>query len=253
MRTIALTRAVALLAVLSTLMLPSVARAQDIGGPIIPAEPGGISSGLLVHGHAEIKAMPDIAYVTVGITSQSKEAAWATRDDAERSQAVVAALKGAGIADKDIQTESYILQPQYDYSGHNGPTVTGYQATNSIRVTVRSLAKVGPVIDTAIKAGANNINGVTFDLSDRRHVEGETLVAAIANARSKADLMAGAAGVSLGNLLRISEDNAPIVEPVAFGGMVMAANASVAATPVSPQELTVTADVSAVYAISPAK
>jgi hypothetical protein len=218
---------------------------------MIPAGAPAPPPGLLLHGHAEIKVTPDIAYITVSVVTQSREPASASSENATHSQAVVAALKNAGIADKDIQTQGYDIEPQY--SNGDTPVVIGFQVTNSIQVTVRSLPKAGSIIDGAVKAGATNVSGLTFDLADRHHAEGEALVAAIANARSKADLMAGAAGVSLGSLLRISEDTAPVVQPLSAGRVFASAMASPGpTTPISAQQITITADVTLFYAILPA-
>lgn len=246
-----LAHAVALLAVLALCAIPALALAQSDDTPMIPAGAPAPPPGLLVHGHAEIKVTPDIGYIAVSVVTQSREPATASRENAVRSQAVVAALKDAGVADKDIQTLGYDIEPQY--SNGNTPAIVGYQVTNSIQVTIRSLPKAGSVVDTAVKAGATNVSGLTFDLSDRHHAEGEALAAAIANARSKADLMAGASGVTLGSLLRISEDTAPVVQPLFADRVFASAMASpVPTTPISAQQITITADVTLFYAILPA-
>lgn len=245
-------RAGGLLAALAFFAIPAAALAQSDAGQMIPAGAPAPPPGLLVHGHSEIKATPDIAYITVSIVTQSREPATAAGENATRSQAVMAALKSAGIADKDLQTQSYGIETQYENGAHGTQILTGYQVTNSIQVTIRSLPKAGSIVDTAVKAGATNVSDLTFDLADRHHVEGEALVAAITNARSKADLMAGASGVTLGNLIRISEDSAPIVQPIFAGGFrAMAAMAPAATTPISGQQITVTADVTALYSILP--
>ncbi|BDI34023.1 SIMPL domain-containing protein [Capsulimonas corticalis] len=205
------------------------------------------SEGITAHGHAETKVKPDILKATLGVTTISRSQADAVSANATRAKAVLAALHSGGVADKDIQTQYYTVQPQYDYK--KSPAVlTGYQVSNSIQVTVRDLTKGGVIIDQATKAGATDVNDLTFDLSDRKKAEGAALVAAVANARSKADLMAGASGVSLGRLISLDEGTAPTFEPVMFKSRAMAADTS-DTTPVVPQEIVVTADVTVVYDI----
>ncbi|MEO7716483.1 MAG: SIMPL domain-containing protein [Capsulimonas sp.] len=205
------------------------------------------SEGITSHGHAETKVKPDVLRATLGVTTISRNQADAVSSNAARVKAVLAALHAGGVTDKDIQTQYYTVQPQYDYKKSPAP-LTGYQVSNSIQVTIRDLTKGGVIIDQATKAGATDVNGLAFDLSDRKKAEGAALVAAVANARSKADLMAGASGVSLGRLISLDEGGAPTYQPVMFN---MRAGASDAAetTPIVPQEIVVTADVTIVYDI----
>jgi hypothetical protein len=209
---------------------------------IAPAE-----QGLTVHGHAEIKVKPDIAYVNVGVVTQAHDAAQAEQENAVRATALVKALKKAGIADGDIQSQSYDLQPQYDYKA-SPALLTGYQVTNSFQVTVRDLTKAGAIIDLATQAGSNQISGVTFDLADRTQAEARALAMAIMRAHVKATLMAKAAQVSLGRLVDLSEGSPPVFEPIVMHSA-MLMKAAAASTPVQPQEIKITADVTALYAI----
>ncbi len=206
-------------------------------------------SGLTVHGHAERKVRPDIAYVEVGVVTQARDSSQAVTDNATHATALMDALKKAGVADKDIQTQSYGVQPQYDYN--TSPAVlTGYQVTNTVQVTVRDLARVGKIIDAATQAGGNQVNGVTFDLADRTAAEAQALAQAVAEARLKASVMAQAAGVSLGRLVQLSEGSEPTVEPVVMERpMAMMKAAAAPSTPVSAQDISVSADVTAIYSL----
>lgn len=209
------------------------------------------NQGVTAYGHAETRVKPDILRATLGVVTTSRSQADAVSANAARMKAVLAALHGGGVADKDIQTQYYTVQPQYDYN--KSPAImTGYQVSNSLIVTIHDLAKGGVIVDQATSAGANDVSGLSFDLSDRKKAEGAALVAAVANARSKADLMAGAAGVSLGRLVSLDEGSTPTYSPVMFKGRSMAAD-SAETTPIVPQEIVVTADVTVVYDIDAAK
>jgi hypothetical protein len=245
--TIRLTRGVPILLLTGLLASSCTAQALPIRPTIIS---GGLDNALTVHGHSELRARPDIAYATLGVTTQSTSQTTAVSTNAQRVKAVIAALKKDGLPDKDIQTQYYTVQPQYDYSV--SPAVsTGFQVENAVRVTVRDLSKAGAIIDDATNAGATDVSSLSFDLSDRNRVQGQALIAAVANARSKADLLAGAAGVDVGRVLDINEDSAPSVTPIEYSpGRKLMAAAMAPTTPIQSQDITVTADVTVSYAIS---
>lgn len=205
---------------------------------------------LTVHGTAEMKVKPDIAYIDIGVVTQAKDSTAAVQDNATRATALVKALKDAGIADKDVQSQVYAVQPQYDYNP-SPARLTGYQVTNNFRVTVRDLTKVGNVIDKATQAGGNQVNNVTFDLADRTQAESDALAKAVASAKSKAAVMAQAAGITLGRLRTLSDSSEPIVQPYVMQRQTFAMKAAMPApeTPIESQDISVNANVTAVYAI----
>ncbi len=227
-----------------TIGLLGPARSQDM---VRPQPMMAISEGITAQGHGEIKVKPDIAQVTVAVVTQSKDQAEAVSQNASKTTATLAALKGAGIAPKDIQTQSYTVEPQYDY--RTSPAVlTGYQVTNSVQATVRDLTKVGLVIDKSIGAGASQISGVSFDVADRTKPQAQALAIAVVTAKLKATVMAQAAGVYLGRLMTITEGSAPVIQPVFMRAMSMAKSADVQ-TPIADQQITVTADATLTYAM----
>lgn len=236
----------ALLAVTVTMLATPRTQAQAIRP--VPAVEAAADSGLTVHGHAEMKVRPDIAYVSVGVVTQARDSTQAVADNAARATALMAALKKAGLADKDIQTQSYGVEPQYDYNA-SPAVLTGYQVTNTVQVTVRDLARVGQVIDAATQAGGNQINGVTFDLADRTQAEAQVLAQAVVEARVKASVMAQAAGVSLGRLMQLTEGSEPVVQPLVMERPMLMKAAAEPSTPVSAQDISVTADVTALYGL----
>jgi len=224
-------------------IVPASAQAVRPGTEVMTA-----AQGLTAVGHAELKLKPDIAVINLGVVTQSRDQADAVRTNATRAAAVISALKGAGIAEKDIQTQFYGVQPQYDYTAQP-PVLTGYQVTNSLQVTVRDLAKTGQVIDKITQVGANQINGISFDLADRTKAQGDALVMAVVMAKGKATGMAQAAGVTLGRLLSLTEGTVAPVQPVFVATMRAEARAAQATTPVEAQQIVITADATAVYAI----
>jgi uncharacterized protein YggE len=246
----AVKRIAALFVVLALSALSEIAWSQ---GPDIVTEAAIVNArGITVHGHAEIKTAPDVAYVTFAVTTDSKTSTGAAHTNAERSQSLMDALKKQGIVGKDVQTIQYTLQAQYGTVNHK-EVVTGYEAMNTIQATVHNLAKVGTVIDAGTQIAGTQVQDTSFDLSDRRHVEGEALVSAIAIAREKADLMAGAAGVSVGPLINLTENSGASPMPIYANRQMTFGAMATPSTPIAPQQIVVSGDVTAVYAIGPAR
>ena len=202
------------------------------------------TAGISVMGSGEVKAQPDIAYVTLGINTQADDAVKAARDNAEITNAVIAAVMNAGIAKSDIETTGYSVSPVMDYK-KSPPSTVGYGVSNRIRLTIRDLTRVGSFIDIGVRAGANNVQGVDFSIENDTALREQALVKAIAQARTKAQAMADAAGVKLGRLISMSEAGGYTPRPM-LAGMV---KSEAVQTPVIPGELTVSASVSMVYAI----
>lgn len=221
--------------------------AQDI----VPVESEPVMmTGITAHGHGMVNVKPDVAYATLSVVTQSRDQAQAVSDNSAAMKNVLAALKASTVADKDVQTEFYTVDPQYDYRS-TPPVLTGFQVTNSLRVTLHDVAKVGIILDKATRAGATSAGGVTFDVLDRSRVEGDALALAVADARSKADLMAGASGVELGHLVSLTEGAPPERQPIPiFHAMMAAAAAPSQPTPIEPQMIEVDADATAVYSIA---
>lgn len=218
----------------------------------MPAMQSALPEAISVSGHAEIKAQPDVAYINMGVTTQGKTPDAASRLNATRTTALIGSLRKAGVAAADIHTQGFFVQPQYDY--RTQPAVlTGYEATNSLQVTVHVLANAGPLLDTATQAGATQVGDISFDLLNRQSVQRQALTAAVRDARSRADTLASAAEVGVGRLLSLSDSTAPVVveRPYPMMRATLSKSADQAPTPISPQQIVVTADVSALYAIGP--
>lgn len=201
-----------------------------------------------VSGEATISATPDQAEIEAGTTTDAKTAREAADANNTAMAKVLSALKTAGIDAKDIQTSRLSLQPQYA-PNHNPPTVTGYRATNQVVVRLHDIAKVGSTIDTLVSAGATDIGGINFSVSNASKLLDEARTQAIADARRKAEIYAKAAGVTLGAPITISEGGPA---PVPMFRAKMAA-APMAATPVAPGQETLSVTVNVSWAIKQAQ
>ncbi len=203
-----------------------------------------------VTGEATVTAAPDLAQVEGGVTTDAKTAREASDSNNAVMGRVLLALKGAGVAEKDTQTSRLSLQPQYASNNANRDrpnVVTGYRASNRVTVRLRDVSKVAGVIDALVAAGANDIGGIHFAVSNASKLLDEARPQAIADARRKAEIYAKAAGVALGDPLSISESG--VVAPMP---MVRKASMDFAATPVAPGEETLHVSVSVSWAIKPA-
>lgn len=169
---------------------------------------GQINPGIVTTGAGKVKLRPDIAILQVGATVQAATAADAQAQVADRIGRILAAAKGLGIADADVQTASYSISPQYAYDDRGGtPRITGYQAVQMVQVTLRSVADAGKALDALVRGdGATNAS-ITFALNDPKGSEAEARRLAIEDARSKAQAMASAAGVSLGKAIAINDQS----------------------------------------------
>ncbi len=197
-------------------------------------------------GHAA--QAPDRASVSAGVVTQAPTAGDAMRENARQMNAAFKALKAAGIKDRDITTSQMSLQPQYDYQNRKAPRITGYEVRNTVSAMSEDLDKVGPMLDALVSAGVNNINGVNFSIKDAKSARSKARMDAIAQARTKAENMAKAAGVRLGKVLEIREGGNYTPQPQPMMMRSMAAD-SMEATPVSAGEQTLSVTVNITYAL----
>lgn len=227
-------KSIALTAVAAGLLVAPIASAQTaVAAPgTVVALPTTLS--LTVTG--EVSVAPDMATVNFGVVSQGKTAAEAMKAGNVRMNAVMSALKSAGIATKDIQTSNLQLNPQYNYANNQAPKLTGYEARNQVTVKVNDLDKTGPVIDAVIGAGVNQIDQIGFGLKDNGAVLDQARQKAVATLNQRAALYASATGLKLKKLLSIEEGAAPGYHPP-MPVMAMRLEAKDASTPVSAGEL----------------
>ncbi|WP_286821503.1 SIMPL domain-containing protein [Mitsuokella sp. UBA4253] len=197
---------------------------------------------LSVDGQGTGTAAPDMATVTIGVTTQGKDAAKAQNDNAWVSNQIQAAVRGLGIAEKDIQTRNYSFYPNYSTDKDHRNEVTGYTVNNSVIVVVRDIKLTGKVIDAALSNGANEINSLDFSASDTKAVRKVALLNAVQDARDKADIIAKGLGKRIVGIQNVSESTG-YIETRRFGGNMLMAVAKDAATPIAPGSLSLTANV----------
>ncbi len=215
--------------------------APAVGAPTTDGEPP--LHTLTVSAIGSVTLVPDLARVSVGVTV-TKPTVKAVRDAASTAMnAIIASIKALGIDEKDIKTTSIDLSAQY--SNAATPKIVGYRMSEQLQVTVRDLDKAGDVIDSATAKGATDVNGLWFDVGDPARAMDQARAAAIATARTSAQAMASAAGVTLGAVVSISEASGPYPGPVFYG----AAGRDTAATPVQPGTQDVQATVTMVFEI----
>ena len=192
----------------------------------------------------EVSRVPDIARITAGVVTVAPSATAALAQNAVQMASVRAALKRAGIADRDIQTSSINLYPDYrhDAQGSN-PQIIGYRASNEVSVKFRDIAATGRILDALVAQGANQINGPMLAIDKPEAALDEARTQALANARARADLYARALGKRVGRILSISEAGANYAPPVVM--MRQAARGSAAdSTSVDPGEQSVAVSLS---------
>ena len=158
-------------------------------------------------GHGEVRMAPDLAIVTVGVMSSAATAREALDANTKAMEGVMASLKKAGIELRDIQTSNFMVNPRYDYGQNNNqpPKVTGYDVSNNVTLTVRKLDGLGAVLDQVVSSGSNQINGVMFQVSKPEAATDEARKLAVADAQRKAKVYTDASGVTLGNIVSLSE------------------------------------------------
>jgi uncharacterized protein YggE len=168
-----------------------------------------------VAGDAIVQAQPDTAILVIAVVTQNKNALNAQQDNASRSEAVIRAIKAAAGAGAEVKTSGYSIQPQRVYKENQPPTITGYEARNSVTVTMSDLKSVGAVIDAAAQAGANNVDSVSFTLRQDRPAQDQALAEATREAVGKAEALARALGGRVVRIVEVQEDGVrprPLVE-----------------------------------------
>lgn len=201
---------------------------------------------ITVTGEATITAAPDLATVSLGVTTQDATAGGAMRANSTALAAVMERLKAAGIADRDLQTMTLQLNPNWSNPESGQPVISGYTASNMLSVRVPDLTILGAVLDAAITDGANTLNGVSFGQSDPKPLQDAARKEAVADAIARAELLTKAAGVKLGRVLNISE-NAGYGDPMPM----MKAADMAQSVPVAAGEIGVTASVTIVFELVP--
>lgn len=195
----------------------------------------------------EVMRVPDIARIGAGVVTQAPTATAAIAQNARQMASMRAALKAAGIADRDVQTSTISLQPEYRYVENQSPVLTGYRASNEVNVRFRDIAETGRILDTLVAQGANQINGPTLGLDKPEEAMNEARAAALTSARARAELYARQLGKRVGRILSISEAGGSYAPPQP---MMQAMARDAASTKIDPGEQAVSASLSVSFELN---
>ncbi|NNJ10247.1 SIMPL domain-containing protein [Chloroflexales bacterium ZM16-3] len=211
---------------------PAEAQASGVGG----------MRQITVVGNGEVKVTPDTASVQIGVETTAPTTQEALSQNSAQANAIIEQIKALGVAEKDIQTSGFNIYPTY---GNDGREVTGYTVSNQVSVTIRDLAQAGDLLDQVVKAGANRIYGVSFSVADPAATLAQARDKAVADAKARAEQLAGQAGATIGQVLVISENvgSSPVVPMPMMDRAVGAA----AAVPVQAGEQSYSAQVQITY------
>jgi uncharacterized protein YggE len=190
----------------------------------------------------EVTRVPDIVRISTGVVTQAPTASAAIAQNAQQMASVRAALKRAGIADRDIQTSALNLHPDYRHDNNRAPTLIGYRANNEVSVRFRDIANTGKIIDALVAQGANQINGPMLSIEKPEAALNEARAAALQKARARAEMYARTLGKRVGRIVSVSEGGGQ-VRPMAM--MRESADAiTVTGTSIDPGEQTLSVSLS---------
>lgn len=233
-------RSVALASLLALSIPMGAAAAGELPGQAI----SGTRLDIVATG--EVSRVPDIARINAGVVTQAPRATDAIQQNARQMARVIAALKKAGIAEKDIQTSSINLNPEYRYAENQPPMLTGYRASNEVTVRFRDIAQTGAILDALVAEGANQISGPALSIDKPEQALDEARQQALVKAKARADLYAAALGKRVKRILSISESGA-MPPPYPIPMMQRAVAMDAAETKIVPGEQTLSINLSISY------
>jgi uncharacterized protein YggE len=238
-------RALGLVVSLSTLLFLSPALAQTRLIEVNNART------IEVGGEASVNVAPDFARITLGVTTTGKDAREALSANGRSVSALIAAIKGEGVGAADIQTSSLAISPQFSNAAQASPaarSIVGYSVTDMVTVTARDISRLGPLIDVAVKAGANAMYGIAYGQNDPSALADQARPLAVADARRKAEIYANAAGAKIGRLMSLTEQ--PVAQPVQFAARAYAQAAGAAPTPIEAGQDRLTVNITAQFELT---
>ncbi|WP_136645885.1 SIMPL domain-containing protein [Tabrizicola sp. YIM 78059] len=224
-------------------MILSAALALPLSGPGAAEEAK--APRIVVTATGTVEVAPDMATLTIGVTTQGDTAAAALAANSASVEAVMARLAATGVEARDMQTSNLSLYPNWSGTEGMAPTIANYVASNQVTIRIRKLDALGAILDAAVADGANTLNGLAFGLADPDPLLDEARKKAVAAARARAELLAAAAGVTLGPIVQISEGGS-WSEPVPM----YRAEVAAAPVPVAGGEVGLSATVTIQYEIS---
>ncbi len=207
---------------------------------------------IVVSGAGEASAVPDQAQISAGVVSQAGTAEAALEANTDAMEQIFETLENAGVEERNIRTSNFSVSPQYEVPPNNGGNrgqrrIVGYQVSNQLTVIVEAIDDLGGILDVLVRSGANQLNGISFSISDPKPLEEEARRAAVQDAIAKAQTLADAAGVSLGPIISIQEGGGNYRPPMPM--MAMRAESFDSSVPVARGESTIGVSVSITYAI----
>jgi len=207
---------------------------------------------LSASGNGEIKVIPDIAVINVGVMTENINVQVAQTENAQIMDRLITVLTGAGIAREDIQTSGYTIYPVYDDTSPLRSKIKYYQVTNTVQITIRDLNRAGEFVDLAVANGANQVNSISFMLSEEKEqaLRAEVLTQAVKNAKADADTVALATGTTITGVQSITVG--AVYAPVVYDNRYMSSGemkTAAAPTPIEPGQISITAQVSIAYLI----
>ena len=229
--------------------MPMTSSANPQSSPALSPAYGMQADGTLlsVSSSADAKRVPDVATISAGVVTQAADANAAMRANATQMDKVMAAIRNAGIAERDVQTSGISLNPQYKYADNVPPQITGYQASNTVNVKVRDLSKLGKVLDTLVEQGANQVNGPNFEVDKPDEAYDEARVGALKKAQARATTYADALGLKVRRIVSISEGGASFPRPIPMVRMMVASDGMAKETSVAPGESTLSVSIDVVF------
>lgn len=256
-----------LFVVLAALLVSSVALTACGQAPVVKASPSSEATNsmtqqtqlsnapirtLSVTGVGKIVLVPDMAYINIGVRNEADDVTTALSTNNELAKQIADALKAKGVDEKDIQTTNFNVYPSQKYDNMGNITSTGFAVENTINIKINKLADLGALLDEAIRAGANNVYGIQFDIKDRQTYLDQARDLAIKDAQARARAVAEVAGVELVQIQSINVSNSKAFEPYSpygLGGGGYAKGMEDSAVPVSAGQLEVTFEANLVYEV----
>jgi uncharacterized protein YggE len=233
----------ALALVLGATMTSACAQNANAPGYATPAD----GTLLNISAQADAHRVPDIATISAGVVTQAADANAAMQANAAQMAKVMAAVKAAGIAERDVQTAGISVSPTYRYAENQPPTITGYQASNTVNAKIRDIGKLGKVLDALVANGANQVNGPNFEIDKPDEAYDEARIAALRKAEARAQIYAKAMGLKVRRVVSISEGSGGFRPPMPMMRAMAADAMAKAETAVSPGETTLSVSLDVVF------
>jgi len=237
-----LRRALGALLLASLPLAGAAAQTAPVAAPMISSD----GTLLSVSAHAEARRVPDVATLSAGVVTQAADANAAMRANATQMDKVMAAIKAAGIADRDIRTSGISLNPQYKYVENQSPTITGYKANNTVDLKIRDVSRLGKVLDALVASGANQVNGPSFEIDQPEPVYDQARRDALEKAQARAQMYAKTLGLRVRRIVSIDEGGG-YRPPMPMPMMAMARAKAESDTTVAPGETVLSADLNVVF------